>query len=168
MTLRTPLLLGLPGLPLGIPSDGFSGLQRAGTNRSSGSPMRRRLSASPLGPDRDGVQTWPRRTPSGHSFPLNRASPLFRRARGSASFALAVEAPVASMPWALRHLGQRRRARRARRGWRLRRLLHYGRPLALCQERPKPGPAPERFKSALTEISFTLLRKGGAQDAKLY
>ena len=43
-----------------------------------------------------------------------------------------------------------------------------------ARERPNPslpGPAPEgfkRFKSALTEISFTLLRKGGAQDAKLY
>ena len=63
----TPLFLSLHGLSdsmdsqdsldsQGIPPEDFSGLQRAGANRSSDSPMHRRLS-------------WPMRTPSGHSFP---------------------------------------------------------------------------------------------------
>ena len=106
----------------GIPSEGFSGLQRAGANQSSGSRCAGAFSASPLGPGRDGVRPWPRRTPSGHSFPSAAPLPLFRRARGSAGFALAAEAPrrLHALALGVRPLGQRKR----RRGWRLRRLPH--------------------------------------------
>ena len=70
----TPLFLSLHGLSdsmdsqdsldsQGIPPEDFSGLQRAGANRSSDSPMHRRL-------------FWPTRTPSGHSFPSAALPPL--------------------------------------------------------------------------------------------
>lgn len=142
-TLRTPLLLGLHGLPGAFrlkASADSSGSEPTGAvaPKCAGA-----FSASPLGPGRDGAQSWPKADTFRPQLPLSRASPLSSEgAGGSISFAMAAGLRAPPPP-------------------------AYG-PLALGQSGLIPGPAPERFKSALTEISFTLLRKGGAQDAKLY
>ena len=111
----TPLLLGFPGLP------GHS-VWKASADSSGQEPARQWLpnaqapSASPLGPGWDGAQTWPKADAFRPQLPLRRGlSPLQKGPEAPPASRWPQRRPVASMPWALRPLGQRKR-RRARSG----------------------------------------------------
>lgn len=155
-TLRTPRTPGTPWTPRGIPSEGFSGLQRVRANWSSGSQMRRRLFRFPSR-SRPGWRAV--LAQGGHiqatASPQPRLSPLFRR--GQRLYQLRVGRSLPQMRCAppspysgMRHLGQRKR-RRARRGWRLHQLRNGRRParsaasriwaFGIRPERPNPGPS---------------------------